>query len=619
MYKKGFIKVSAATPEIQVGNIEFNKTSILNLLDKCNSSIVVFPELCITGYSSSDLFYQGNFLSEALDALYFIISKTKYKGIYILGVPLDLNGALYNCAVVIKELKILGVVPKMYIPNHHEFYEKRWFHSGLDTNMKKINILDQNVSFGSIIFEDTKNVIRFGVEICQDLWATYSPSDDMSLAGANMIFNLSASSEHVMKNDIRKICVLDHSRKQMGAYIYTSSGVFESTSEVCYSSHQLIAVQGELIEEYIDFSMKRNILTADIDLEGINFLKRQDSTFRDLHFKHIKEYQIVNFDNEESTEYIFDKELNKFPFIPESKKEEAIFQAWNLQILALMKRIKSMPEGARNIIIGVSGGLDSTLALLVSHQALKRLNNKDVKIFGVSMPSKVTSKKTYDFSINLMSYLEINHLNIPINKLLSNHLNDIKHESIDVTYENSQARIRTLNLMNLANKYEGFVLGTGDLSEIALGFMTYNGDHMSMYAINSGLPKTWVRLLVDYYGRKVYKELKETLDGILSSPVTPELLENQDTEKIIGRYDINDFMLYHHLVQGASKSKMIFLIENAFKMNHKNSKIYVDRFFNRFYNSQFKRQTMPEGPKILNFSLSPRGEYRLPSDIKISK
>jgi NAD+ synthase (glutamine-hydrolysing) len=218
-----------------------------------------------------------------------------------------------------------------------------------------------------------------------------------------------------------------------------------------------------------------------------------------------------------------------------------------------------------------------------------------------------------------MSYLKINHLNIPINKLLSNHLNDIKHESIDVTYENSQARIRTLNLMNLANKYEGFVLGTGDLSEIALGFMTYNGDHMSMYAINSGLPKTWVRLLVDYYGRKVYKELKETLDGILLSPVTPELLENQDTEKIIGRYDINDFMLYHHLVQGASKSKMIFLIENAFKMNHKNSKIYVDRFFNRFYNSQFKRQTMPEGPKILNFSLSPRGEYRLPSDIKISK
>jgi NAD+ synthase (glutamine-hydrolysing) len=284
-------------------------------------------------------------------------------------------------------------------------------------------------------------------------------------------------------------------------------------------------------------------------------------------------------------------------------------------VAALVKRIASMPKDASNIIIGISGGLDSTLALLCAHQTVLKLNKDPKSIIAVTMPSTVTSKETKSRAITLMEFLGVTTLEIPIKDVLDPHLKGLNHDDLDVTYENAQARIRTLYLMNLANKHKGFVLGTGDLSEIALGFMTYNGDHMSMYAINSGLPKTWVRMLVAHY-QNIYPPIKETLQAILEAPVTPELLENQDSEEAIGRYDINDFMLYHHLVQGADENKMNFLLHHAYHLTLETSNDYVSRFFKRFYASQFKRQTMPEGPKLLNFSLSPRGEYRMPSDIK---
>jgi NAD+ synthase (glutamine-hydrolysing) len=616
MFKKGFLKVSAATPKISVGDIQFNKSAILDLLEKTTSSMIVFPELTITGYTASDLFYQDAFIEDAKKALHEIIEETSYQGVYILGVPLDLNGILYNCAVVIQHKKILGIVPKHYLPNYHEFYEKRWFHTGYKTTMKSIKLFGEQVPFGYLLFEDADHGIRFGVEICQDLWATYSPSDDMSLAGANLFFNLSASTERVGKPIIRKHLVLDHSRKQMAAYVYTSTGHFESSSEVVYSGHKLIATMGSLVAESAPFMNDSTVLTADVDIHAINYQKRQDSTYRDMHMQIQNQYQVVNFRVEEDQDFIFEKPLCQKPFIPEPRLDENIELANQLQVLGLMKRIESLPEQSRKIIIGISGGLDSALALLVSHQAMLKLGYSAKDIIAVTMPSHATSKTTKNVAVKLMESLEVTSLEIPIGKSVDLHLKSISHTDKDVTYENAQARIRTLILMDLANKYGGFVLGTGDLSEIALGWMTYNGDQMSMYAVNSGLPKTWVQLLIEYHAHHQYKALKETLIKILKAPITPELLENQDTEKSIGRYDVNDFILYHHLDQGADESKIEWLVEEAFDFEKAESKMYVNRFFKRFYSQQFKRQTLPEGPKILNVSLSPRGQYRMPSDVK---
>jgi NAD+ synthase (glutamine-hydrolysing) len=617
MFEQGILKVCAVTPHIIVGDIQFNQKSIINTLDSLQSGIAVFPELTVTGYSASDLFYQNEFLEEALASLQSIMISTTYQGVYILGMPLDIYGALYNTAVVIQQKKILGVIPKYYIPNHHEFYEKRWFHSGVDSNMTEITLCNQTVPFGALIFMEHEKHIRFGVEICQDLWATYAPSDDMSLAGANLIFNLSASTEYVTKPKIREIAVLDHSRKQMGAYVYTSTGVFESTSEVSFSPHQLIAVNGELVASYNVSDIVSHTLYADIDIEGINFLKRQDSTYRDMHFKHVRTYTLVPFQLAFTKNYVFHTPLNPLPFIPKDK--EAVLEALNIQALALQKRLLSMPEHSRNIVIGISGGLDSTLALLCAHKAVTALKRDPKTIIGVSMPSEVTSSKTKTRAHKLMSYLGVTELEIPIQDTVDIHLKSIAHKGLeDITYENAQARIRTLNLMDLSNQHQGFVLGTGDLSEIALGFMTYNGDHMSMYAINSGLPKTWIRILVSYYAEHIHKDIKDVLQEVIDARVTPELKKDQDTEDSIGRYDINDFMIFHHLVQGADQLKMVFLLKHSYHLSEEDALVYVKRFFKLFYQSQFKRQTMPEGPKILSFSLSPRGEYRMPSDVKKS-
>jgi len=616
MFKHGFIKVSAATPSISVGDIQHNKKEILSVLNAASASIIVFPELTITGYTSSDLFYQEAFISEAKTALHEIMKETTYKGVYILGTPLDLYGILYNCAVIVKENKILGVVPKHYLPNYQEFYEKRWFHSGFKTTMKSIKLFGELVPFGYLIFEDADNNIRFGVEICQDLWAAYSPSDDMSLAGANLFFNLSASTERVGKPMVRRNLVLDHSRKQMSAYVYTSTGHFESSSEVVYSSQKIIANQGILVTESASFDMNSSVLTADIDIEAINYQKRQDSTYRDMHMLIQNEYQFIHVPFEESDDYLFERELNQKPFIPTNNLEEDMTLANNIQVFGLVKRIESLPPSSSKIIIGVSGGLDSALALLVSHQAMKKLGRSTKDVIAVTMPANATSKNSKSAALKLMETLDVTQLEIPITKSVDLHLKSISHEEKDVTYENAQARIRTLILMDLANKHGGFVLGTGDLSEIALGWMTYNGDQMSMYAVNAGLPKTWVQLLIAYHAKNTYPELKEVLNKILKAPISPELLDNQDTEKSIGRYDVNDFILYYHMDQGADDQKIMWLVERAFHFSKEESKHYVERFFKRFYSQQFKRQTLPEGPKILGISLSPRGQYRMPSDVK---
>ncbi|MDD3068241.1 MAG: NAD(+) synthase [Acholeplasmataceae bacterium] len=617
MFKQGILKVAAATPKIIVGDIEFNQKEILKILNETKAGAIVFPELTITGYSASDLFYQESFIIKAKNALKTIMEETIYQGIYILGAPLELYGILYNCAVVFKGNQILGVVPKHYLPNYHEFYEKRWFHTGFKTEIKQIQLFGKMVPFGYLIFEDEHQGIRFGVEICQDVWAAYTPSDDMSLAGANLIFNLSASTERVNKPSVRRTLVLDHSRKQMTAYVYTSTGHFESTSEVVFSPHKLICCAGQLMKEDNTYSMDSKVLVADVDLKAINYQKRMDSTYRDMHMLIQHEYAFVPFEFNESENFEFEEKLNQHPFLYQNNYEESLLEANQLQVYALMNRLESLPKSANKIVIGISGGLDSTLALLVSHQAMIKLNRNPKDIIAVTMPANATSKNSLNIALELMSKLGVTNLEIPIKASVDLHLKSIDHEEKDVTYENAQARIRTLILMDLANKHGGFVLGTGDLSEIALGFMTYNGDQMSMYAINAGLPKTWIKALVEYHSNHDYQMVKEVLQGVLSSPISPELLEDQKTEEVIGRYDINDFILYHHLECGADKEKIMWLIKHAFDLSFEEGKTYVNRFFKRFYEQQFKRQTLPEGPKILGISLSPRGQYRLPSDVKV--
>ncbi len=614
MTKYGFLKISLATPKITVGNPLLNVEPILEILDQNQSGLVLFPELTLTGYTSGDLFYQSDYLNKAVEALKRIMHETTYKGVYVLGMPLKIMDVLYNTAVIIQDKVIKGVVPKYFLPNSKEFYEKRWFQSGHQMHVNKIKLLNQEVLFGKMIFKDDVNDISFGVEVCQDMWAIQTPGDELSLSGAMMMLNLSASTESVGKPQTRKLTVKESSRKHMGAYLYTSSGPTESTTDVVFSSHKLAASLGELIDESSLFE-NTELLTFDLDLEAIRFQRRIDSTFRDEQlFQHTSIPRVaVSF--KEVAHYVFEKPLNKQPFLPKSDDLDAYKLANELQIQGLTQKFVHMPN--LKLVVGISGGLDSALALLVAHQTFKRLN-KDLKdIIAVTMPSSVTKNDTLDDALMLMEKLGVTVLTKPIKEQVDLHLKSLNHEvKDDITYENAQARIRTLILMDLANKYGGFVLGTGDMSEIALGWMTFNGDHMSMYDINAGLTKTWVKSLISYHMNHAYQDLKDVLKNILERPISPELKDDQKTEDVIGKYEINDFMLYHFLINGADEKKAAWLVKHTFGLDEVESKLYAQRFFNRFFSQQFKRQPMPEGPKILQTSLSPRSELRLPSEIK---
>ncbi|MDL2292212.1 NAD(+) synthase [Acholeplasma sp. OttesenSCG-928-E16] len=614
MYKNGYLKAELASPKIKVGDVQYNKENILNILNNSKASLLLFPELSLTGYTANDLFFFEDILSKTSDCLKEIIKSTKFKGLYVIGGPLDVNGVLFNCAFVCKDKKLLGVVPKKYIPTTHEFYEKRHF-SAWDQEKKNVTIIfdGYQVPFGNLLFEEPEKKILIGIDICQDMWAIYTPSDDMAVAGANIILNLSASPETVLKHNIRKTAVIDHSRKQLSAYLYTSSNFFESSSDVVFSGHRLASAIGKLLVDEKPFSSNDSVL-VDLDIDAINYQRRSDSTYRDSFLSNRYQYQNVLFALDESKDYKFTQKIKKYPFIKEEKSFYSEID--NILVHALAKKILSLKENLRKIIIGISGGLDSTLALIIATKAFELLGIDKKNIIAVTMPAEVTKKDSINRALNLMNALKVTVLEIPINKQVEEHLKSINHHDIDVTYENVQARIRTLNLMDLAGKYQGIVLGTGDLSEIALGFMTYNGDQMSMYSINSGLPKTIIKELVKYYANNELKEHKELLSSILVAKISPELLENQETEKIIGSYEINDFIMYHHLIRGANENKIAWLIEKTFKLDEKESMIFTNRFFKYFYNSQFKRATLPEGPKVLGISLSPRGDFRLPSDVE---
>ena len=618
MYHRDFLKVAAVTPLVHVGNPKRNVEEMLRLLPKIDAAMAVFPELGITAYTCNDLFYQHSMLEETYDSLEVLLKENPFKGLLIVGAPLEIDGLLYNCALVIEGSKVLGIVPKFFLPNTQEFYEKRWFTSGKDVikRVQELRLFGQTIPFGSLLFKSDDDLYTFGIEICEDMWAPFSPGNTLALNGAKIIVNLSASNEYLGKREIRRRTILEHSRRNGGAYVYCSAGVNESTSETVFSGHNVICQNGELIRETENFSQTSEIIYGDLDLAKINFARKQFSSFRDTLITPPYPLQTVYFKANHSHEYVFEKPFDQTPFVPKKDTEEAFHKIAALQENALIKRMKHIR--AKAIVIGISGGLDSTLALLVACRVVDALQLPRTAILGVTMPAFGTSKQTKSQADRLMEVLGIEAREINIEASVNDHFKLIGHDgkTPDITYENAQARQRTMILMDLANMVEGIVLGTGDMSELALGFTTYNGDQMSMYGINQGIPKTLVRFMVDAYAKYGFKEdLRELTEAIIMTPISPELIANQITEDTIGKYDINDFILHRFLRYGDTESRLAWLLEKTFSLSQDDATSYVKNFFKRFYSQQFKRQASPDAPKILDVSLSPRSDHRMPSDV----
>lgn len=617
--ENGFLKVALVSPKLEVGNPKFNVSEMLKALNDIQSHLVVFPELSITSYSCGDLFFHANLLEDSIKALDYFVKNNHYKGIVILGMPIILDQLVLNSAIIIQEHKILGVVPKFYLPNTKEYYEKRWFNSGFDVidNYQEITLLNQKVPFGNLIFDN--NEVSFGVEICEDMWATISPGNLLSVNGANIIINISASNEVVGKEHIRRNCVLEHSRKNSGAYIYVSAGASESTSETVFSGHNIVANNARLIKEANLFSLKTEIMVTDIDVNRLKYERRINSSYRDSVLKYRLKYQTVKFDLPVIENFKFTEKWDKTPFVPKDKIQEGFKRISSIQEFGLAKRLSH--TGIKNIVIGVSGGLDSSLAILVAAGALDQLGLPHKHIYAYTLPGLHTSSRTNVNAKKLMRLLGVTYEEIDLKQHIKDHLDLIKHDQNlqDITYENAQARSRTMVLMNLANKHNALVLGTGDLSEIALGWSTYNGDQMSMYNVNGGVPKTVVQFMIKAYADFRFSgELRELLYDILDTPITPELADAQATEQIIGKYEINDFILYRYMVAGDTAERIKYLLNIAFELDEKECNDYVDNFFTRFFQQAFKRTASPDAPKVFDFALSPRSDFKIVSDIKRS-
>lgn len=625
-----YIKVASACPKTKVSDVFYNVTEIINCINEAldnEAKAIIFPELSITSYTCSDLFLNSTLLNTSIKGLEKILNFSINKDIFIaVGSPLLYNNSLYNCVYAIYKGSILGIVPKSYIPNYSEFYEKRWFSEGLNLTDITIDLpLQKNIPFGTNLIFKSENA-KFAFEVCEDLWVTIPPSSYLSLMGANIIGNLSASNELVSKADYRKSLIENQSARCMCAYIYSSAGVHESTTDLLFSGHLLISENGLTLVENNRFQRENNIIYSIIDLFKLQAERFKNLSFRDssknLPFK-AKE---ISFYFENTTISNFDRFVDKHPFVPSNDKirELRCKEIFNIQASALAKRFEH--TGSKKAVIGISGGLDSTLALLVIVKTFKLLNKPFNDIITITMPGFGTTDRTYNNAITLCKELGTEFREINIVDACLQHFKDIGHNKDihDVTYENVQARERTQILMDIANKDHGLLIGTGDLSELALGFCTYNGDHMSMYSVNPSIPKTLVRYLVQYAAYNESTEIiKNTLLDILDTPVSPELLPKdktgkitQKTEDIIGPYELHDFFLYHFIKHGSSKERILFLSKLAFKDLYTEDVIekWLDKFFYRFFTQQFKRSAMPDGPKVGSISLSPRGDFRMPSD-----
>lgn len=625
-----FIKVAAACPVTNVADLEFNLENIMICIHKAlseNSKLVVFPELCVTSYTCGDLFLQNKLYQKSLSALEMLCNYTEDKDILAaVGAPYVYNNSLYNCAYIIFKGKILGIVPKSYIPNYTEFYEKRWFASGLNIVDKLVSLpFQQNIPFGTnLIF--VSGEYKFGFEICEDLWVTIPPSSYLSLAGANIIGNLSASNEIVSKADYRTSLIEAQSARCMCSYVYSSCGVLESTTDLVFSGHLLIGENGSILKENNRFQRENQIITSIIDIDKLNSERLRNVSFKDSSSVITFQHKEIYFCFDSIDIGAFDRFVNKHPFVPSNEhlREERCREIFNIQTSGLAKRLTHTKLS--KTVIGISGGLDSTLALLVAVKTFDMLKLPRKNIITVTMPGFGTTDRTYSNAVNLCKNLGTDFKEVNIVPACLQHFKDIGHNQDihDVTYENVQARERTQILMDLSNKEGGILVGTGDLSELALGWATYNGDHMSMYSVNSGVPKTLVRYLVNYAAnREVDTETSHILLDILDTPVSPELLPkdkngeiSQKTEDIVGPYELHDFFLYYFVRQGASPEKILYLAMAAFKDDYDEEtlKHWLDKFIRRFFTQQFKRSALPDGPKVGTVSLSPRGDWRMPSD-----
>ena len=613
MLKNSFVKVACINPMVEVGLPLENAKEIVNALKESKASINVLPELATTGYSCGDLLFNSDLMQENYEAIEYIVKNNPSKGIVVFGAPLVLTGSLFNCAIVIKEHQILGVVPKMYLPNYNEFSEKRYFQQGCETTEKTIIINGVQYPFGNLTFKDYKNEIYIGIEICEDMWWPVTPGSYLSLCGVNLMLNLSSSNEYFNKDETRRICVLDNSRRNYFAYVYASSGASESTSETVFSGHNIAASCGTEIVNELTFDPNTHITYADIDLGTVNH-NRKIST--NLHVALPKDYsyQTIEFTLNQ-TDYEFENDIDQLPFVPTGDVLTNFNKISDILENALYKRLKQTK--AETLVIGVSGGLDSTLALLIAHRTFSKLGYDHRNIIGVTMPGVNSNDCDTIHAIKLMNELGVTVMEKSIRQEVLDHFELIGHDVNlhDSVFDNVHARYRTLILMNLANKYNGLVLGSSDMSEIALGWCTYNGDQMSMYGINSGMPKTLVRYMAYAYSVIAFTNVKDILDEIINSPVSPDVKTNLLTEESVGAYEMNDFILYRYLFCGDSKDRVIWLLEKAFNLSISKATDAVEKFIERFYSQQFKRQTLPEGPKVLSMSLSPRGDLKIPSDL----
>ena len=631
--KSGFLKVCAVSPRVTVAGVQSNLNAALQEIEKANKNkvqILVFPELFLSGYTCGDLFLQTALQDACKSALTAVCRATENSAlVVVIGLPLKFGASLYNCAAVVQNGMVVAVVPKTYIPNYNEYYEKRWFASGDGVN-GTIKLNGQEVPFGQTLIRLSDDAV-LGVEICEDLWTPSTPGTSLALSGANIIVNLSASNEVVTKNDYRKNLICMQSAKDFCAYIYASAGVGESTTDLVFSGACTVAENGALLSEGERFAFNGSMAEACIDIEKLNAERAHNTSFTDAAKKLKEKLSEVSTPVEVSDlEYNeVNRSFDPHPFVPSdsAEKDERCREILSIQSHALAKRMSHI--GAKKAIIGISGGLDSTLALLVTARALKIINLPNENMICVTMPGFGTTDRTYQNAVDLIHAFGATFMEISIRNAARGHMADIGHdESVhDITYENTQARERTQILMDLANKHGAVLVGTGDLSELALGWCTYNADHMSMYGVNAGVPKTLVRHLVRNEAQQLPEEISKILNDILDTPVSPELLppdENgniqQKTEETLGPYEVHDFYLYHFLRFGTRPEKLLFMASRAFAgiYSEEQLKNWLKLFVRRFFTNQFKRSCLPDGPKVGSVSLSPRGDWRMPSDADCS-
>ena len=628
----GLLRAAVVTPEVRVADVCFNlERTIAALHDArdAGAALAVFPELGLTGYSCGDLFHQHTLLDAAAAALAEFAPHTERHGIAALvGLPLRAGGRLFNCAAFVAGGRVLGCIPKTHLPNQSEFYEERWFSAAEDATVDTVRFADVDVPFGTDLLFHATNLpgCVIGVELCEDLWAVQPPSGALALAGATVLLNPSASTEVLGKAHYRRTLVANQSARCLAAYLYAAAGPGESTMDVVFGGHSIIAENGTLLAETQRFAFTTQIATADIDLQRITHERMQNHTFATEHGAlHTRTIEFELQPTASAADHL-QRPLSQTPFVPSDPAQRAANcdEIFAIQASGLAKRLRH--TSAKAIVIGISGGLDSTLALLVACRAFDMLGLDRTGICAITMPGFGTTDRTYTNALGLMKNLGVDSREIPIAAAVRQHFADIGHPESqhDVTYENSQARERTQILMDMANRIGGFVVGTGDLSEAALGWMTFNGDHMSMYHVNAGVPKTLVRYLITWAAEAAFGgETADILLDIVDTPITPELLPldkdgrlQQQTEDTVGPYMLHDFFLFYIVRYGFAPRKVFFLAQHAFSGRYDDATIlkWLRTFYRRFFSQQFKRSAMPDGPKVGSVALSPRGDWRMPSD-----